>query len=332
MKIKTLTICVIFIVFLLSFLPCSESAQNGKIITVQIPAPSLVSNKFGEPIKEPAVIYLPPSYDNVKKFPVVYFLPGFATPLIAYTSGYFQGFLPRESIDVLVKENKIKEMIVVFLNGMNKLGGCFYVNSLATGNWEDFIVKDAVGYIDQNYKTLDNPASRGISGQSMGGFGALNIAMHHPEVFSAVYATSPGLFDENGAYDALKQWQSESPNICKAYGAAFSPNLNLECPFAEIPSVKDDNSFKNWQKGFGNLKEKISGYRANLLQLRGLYFDVGTNDEYPWIVRGARYFSKELDAAGVPHTFMEFDGTHTNKTKDRFENHLLPFFSENFNF
>lgn len=218
-------------------------------------------------------------------------------------------------------------MIVVFVNGMNKLGGSFYVNSPATGNWEDFIVKDALGYIDKNYKTIDDPASRGISGQSMGGFGALNIAMRHPEVVSAVYATSPGLFDENGAYDALEQWQSESPDICKAYGAAFSPNLSLEYPFAEIPSCKDDISLENWQKGFGNLREKIVEYKANLLQLKGLYFDVGTNDEYPWIARGARYFSRELDAAGVPHTFMEFDGTHTNKTRDRIENHLLPFFS-----
>ena len=73
MKIKTLTICVISIVVILSFLPCSESAKTGKIIRAQIPAPSLASSKFGESTNEPAVIYLPHSYDNAKRFPVVYF-------------------------------------------------------------------------------------------------------------------------------------------------------------------------------------------------------------------------------------------------------------------
>ena len=82
------------------------------------------------------------------------------------------------------------------------MGGSFYVNSPVTGNWEDFITQDVVGYVDSHFRTLAQAESRGITGHSMGGFGALNIAMHRPDVFSAVYSMSPGLFDENGLQES----------------------------------------------------------------------------------------------------------------------------------
>ena len=82
--------------------------------------------------------------------------------------------------------------------GDNQLGGSFYVNSPVTGNWEDFVVQEVVGYVDNHYRTIARVESRGISGHSMGGFGSLNIAMLHPDVFGAVYSLSPGLFDKNG--------------------------------------------------------------------------------------------------------------------------------------
>lgn len=67
-----------------------------------------------------------------------------------------------------------------------------------TGNWEDFVINDVVNYVDQNFRTIQKVQARGIAGHSMGGFGALNIAMRHPDIFSCVYGMSPGLFDNNG--------------------------------------------------------------------------------------------------------------------------------------
>ena len=46
--------------------------------------------------------------------------------------------------------------------------------------------------MDNNFRTITKSESRGITGHSMGGYGALKIAMHHPEIFSSVYALSPG--------------------------------------------------------------------------------------------------------------------------------------------
>jgi S-formylglutathione hydrolase FrmB len=100
------------------------------------------------------------------------------------------------------------------VNGTNKLGGSFYVNSSVTGDWEDFIAQDVVGYVDSNFRTLAQSESRGITGHSMGGFGALNIAMHRPDVFGAVYSMSPGLFDENGLAESQ---MFENENLIRSF-------------------------------------------------------------------------------------------------------------------
>ena len=64
-----------------------------------------------------------------------------------------------------------------------------------TGNWDDFISKEVVSFVDENYRTLNKRESRAIAGHSMGGFGALNLSMLHPEIFGMCYALSPGVFN-----------------------------------------------------------------------------------------------------------------------------------------
>ena len=80
----------------------------------------------------------------------------------------------------------VQPMIVVLPNGANKYRGSFYANSITMGNWEDFIVRDVVGYVDGHYRTLASPAHRGIAGHSMGGYGALTLGFRHPDVFSVI--------------------------------------------------------------------------------------------------------------------------------------------------
>ncbi len=62
---------------------------------------------------------------------------------------------------------------MVIVNGYNILEGSFFNNSPITGNWEDFVVKDVVNYIDANFRTLPSADSRALIGLSMGGYGAL---------------------------------------------------------------------------------------------------------------------------------------------------------------
>jgi hypothetical protein len=150
-------------------------------------------------------------------------------------------------------------MIIVFISGINSLGGSFYANSPVTGNWEDFIAQDVVGYMDAHYRTLPKPASRGISGNAAGGSGALSLSMRRPDVFGAVYSSSPYLFDQTGlaespmfsiqrmidAFVDLKarelllpvdegvsdmQHNAGEAQFALAYGAAFAPTPLVSPP------------------------------------------------------------------------------------------------------
>src|SRR5258707_12345111 len=71
------------------------------------------------------------------------------------------------------------------------LGSSWYVNSSATGNWEDLVIQELVPDIDANFKTLPSRDSRGIAGIFIGGYGAIRFGMSHPDVFGSVYAMHP---------------------------------------------------------------------------------------------------------------------------------------------
>ncbi len=323
---------------------------------IEIPAPSLAENLVGEPAERTIYVYLPPSYaTSGKHYPVVYYLPGYGDRSVL-------GFQLPGAMDALIENGQISEMILVVASGASKTGGSFYVNSPVTGNWENFIVNDVVGYVDSHFRTLPQAGSRGITGHSMGGFGALNIAMHRPDVFGAVYSMSPGLFDENGLaesfmfdqertirnfveYEArlaslpLEQAQKSmlaSPQeFAVAYGSAFAPNTDrhppyLDYPYTEVDGqlVRDEAIWKKWQSGFGGIAEEVVQYKDNLLQLRGIVVDYGTGDENPWIPKGAEYYGEQLTAAGIPVRVEGYNGNHSNQLEQRISDFMLPFFSE----
>jgi S-formylglutathione hydrolase len=262
--------------------PSDVATPTGasRLIVDRIPAPSLAGNLFGDSTLQPIAIYLPPSYETSKtRYPVIYFLPGFGDGISLYLDGTYQGFKLQAAMDSLIQVGAIKEMIVVIVNGRNRLGGSFYTNSPATGNWEDYVVKELVRVIDSRYRTILYAGSRGLAGHSMGGSGALSLGMHHPDVFGSVYAMSPGLFDDNGLsespmfanertirdylnlenelktlsrleaatrldiiFDSLLSNQRWDLVFTLAYGAAFSARPSANAPHIDYPySLRNDS-------------------------------------------------------------------------------------------
>lgn len=351
---------------------CSE---KGQLFEKTVPARSLRNNLLGESIEREIAVYLPPSYATTsKRYPVVYMLQGFDTVVSEYYDGSVRGFDFPQLVDRPIEQGKMEEMIVVLVSGRNLLGGSYYVNSPVTGNWEDFVVRDVVRFVDRNYKTRPYRESRGISGQSMGGFGALNIAMRHPNVFCAVYSFSPGLFDEKGfsqqgfftdravvekllrqqrefgamsgseANDAflayieeLYSWGDNRDvhlGMTFAYGAAFSPDPKSNAPYIVFPYdlqdgriVRNESVWKTWEGGLGLVADNVEMYKENLLQLKAITIDVGSNDRYRWIPPGCEHLSRRLDEAGIPHELVIHDGGHGDRMRERLEKLMLPFFS-----
>jgi S-formylglutathione hydrolase FrmB len=343
MKRLCLSILLCFI-----FLITVVSAQSGKLINDEFHAVSLEGNLIGDSPKRSVLVYLPPNYDRQTKirYPVVYLLHGF-TGQIANKTWIIENEGLRMNIGAvmnkLIVAGKINPMIVVMPDGSNKFGGSFYTNSITTGNWEDFITRDLVSYIDKKYRTLPNAESRGIAGHSMGGYGAIKLAMKNPDVFGAVYGTSaccldyypsrlPKMFFEEAA--TIKSWEEgEKANFFArtflANAAAWSPNPSQPPFFADFPVGKKgaqdavaENAEAQWLAN--TPMWMVDQYRANLMQLRGIAFDVGTKEE---LLNSIREFSDKLKRIKIQHTFEEFEGDHINKVAERIETRTMPFFS-----
>ncbi|HTI15087.1 MAG TPA: alpha/beta hydrolase-fold protein [Dictyobacter sp.] len=138
--------------------------------------------------RRPFLVYLPPSYKTPQglhmRYPVLYLLHG--TP--GKDIDWITGGKADEAADSLIATKKIPELIMVFPDGNGRAG--------TTSEWgnsadrkqmmENFLVNDLVKYVDQHFRTIANPAHRAIGGLSEGGFGAMNIAIHHPNLFDSV--------------------------------------------------------------------------------------------------------------------------------------------------
>ena len=302
-------------------------AETKRRITEFADFPSVASGKIQEIPSKLLLVTLPPSYyaNPTKRYPVVYFLHGYSEGPGALYQPYRHG----GRLDKAMAQAKT-EFIVVEPEGTNSLMGSFYVNSPATGDWEDYIVKDLVAYIDAHYRTLAQARFRGLAGFSMGGFGCLNLALKHPEVFSCVLALSPGLLKEGSLVKAMPTWDRAFLN---AYGAAFSPDLSLPAPYAQVPhfdgSEKDQAVIKNWESGFGDLQQKIDAYKNRGTTLKAIGIRYGTQDGYAWIPEGCKAFSELLTAQNIPHTLVSGAYGHTLPA-DSIPAHFMPFFEEAF--
>jgi hypothetical protein len=306
-------------------------------------------------------IYLPASYGNNKtRYPVAYYLLDLGLTVREVT-------LTNEEIQKNVGTGLTREMILVIISGTNTLGGSLYVNSPVTGNWDDFVTKDVVRYVDERYRSIPNPASRGIGGYGVGGFGALSIAMRHPDVFGTVYAISPYLFDDDGlaasplfadprTIDAVldlkvRELSMSTPEAISdmqhagdaqfsiAYGVSFFPNLTGPAPYMDYPYYRqngrvfrDEVIWERWDDGFGALPDKIQQYKTNLQRLHAIGLGCGKNPPYLWILTGCQFFSSKLTAVGISNQLASFPGGIEPSLDQGIRAFMLPFFSAQLTF
>lgn len=145
------------------------------------------------------LIYLPPSYNTVrgkaKRYPVLYLLHG--SP--GSQRDWFAAGKAQQSADTLIGLGQIPELILVspdgngFERGTSEWGNSADQRQLM----ETFVARDLVRYVDAKYRTIAKATDRAIGGLSMGGFGAANIGVHHPDVFGFVIVMG-GYFRPDG--------------------------------------------------------------------------------------------------------------------------------------
>jgi len=135
-------------------------------------------------------VYLPVGYFGKEKlsYPTLYLLHGVpGNELDWVDNGNIQ-----QTLDRLISEKQIKPVIVVIPDGTGPVveDGQYVNADFVDQKMEDYIAVDLLKYVDEHYRTEAVGEKRAIGGNSSGAFGALNIALHHPELFRTVLALS----------------------------------------------------------------------------------------------------------------------------------------------
>lgn len=302
--------------------------KEGTTERAEIDSKCIAKNILGDSAKRSIYIYLPPTYsEGDKNYPVVYFLHGYGDS----SSSFIQSI--KTDLNKSFKDGN-NEFIFVALDGNILSGGSFYVNSPSTGDWEDFVTEEVVGYMDSNYRTIANRESRCISGYSMGGYGAINAALNRSDVFSSLLVFCPGVYadgDIKSMWDSWRGWD----NVKLSYGQSFSPNNDSEKHFGNIPEfsgTEGDNAIvAQWDNGYGNWEKKIKEFAKSGTPLKAVQINYGSLDSYSWIPGGCEFFSKKLSENGIENELTEMKLGHVVPS-DCVPTYYVPFCKENLKF
>lgn len=225
-------------------------------------------------------VLLPPSYDaqKTRRYPVLYFLHGLGEneQALVNSGGW-------NLVEDLREQGQLGEFLIATPDGDRS----FYINSRdGRRRYEDFFVQEFMPFIERRYRVRAGRRYRGITGVSMGGYGALRLALRHPELFGSVSAHSAALLEK---LPATVISSAQESSLARMLGGAFGSPL--------------DRAF--WERNNPFTLVRNSTRQAGLK----IYFDCGTEDDYGFNA-GAQAFHDLLVAHRVPHEFHLYPGGH----------------------
>jgi enterochelin esterase-like enzyme len=149
--------------------------------------------------------WLPPDYAATNRnYPTLYLLHGVGG-LEGFGAEEWLGYGLTEDLDRMYALGLIQPMIVILPSGDQG----FWMNHADGGTrWADFVATDLVKHVDMTFRTDARRERRAIGGLSMGGHGALQLALNHPDTFSIAGAHSPTLrpFEETPEFFGDQKW------------------------------------------------------------------------------------------------------------------------------
>ena len=234
---------------------------------------------FERPVRYCA--FLPASFDQDKtrRYPVLYYLHGLGDNE--------QSLLNLGGWDVITelrRQGKIGDFIVLAPSA----GRTFYLNSKnSKTGYEDFFIKEFMPQMEKKYRAESTRATRGITGVSMGGYGALRFAFKYPDQFAAVSAQMPALM-------------ADLPKDLNAGGAGSPGSL-----MGDVFGSPFDHAYFDRNNVFYFARTDS----AAALKRMKIYFDVGNNDDYGF-EDGAQQLHQLLTSRGIPDEFHIYPGHH----------------------
>ncbi|GLB50489.1 alpha/beta hydrolase [Neptunitalea lumnitzerae] len=253
-------------------------AQNGTIISDSIFSKTL--NKYKN-----FSVYLPPSYNldsiELKRYPVIYLLHGLGgKPLDWDTHGDLNNQVTKAIIDSIIPET-----VIVLPDGE----ATYYMNNIHKEyEYEDFFFKEFLPFIEATYNCGGAKEQRGVAGLSMGGFGTLLYALHHPDMFVAGSALSPAVRTDE------EMLALTDKGFAIRYKTAFG---SPQTPKDRINPFYNNNSIIYLVK---HLKEEDKG------QVK-LYIDIGDDD---YLYKGNSTLHIVMKDLDIPHEYRVRNGGH----------------------
>ena len=175
--------------------PPVAGAKPVAVERIKVRGAALEGNLEGNAVDRDVLVFLPPSYakEKSRRYPVVYALHGYSIGAEQWSK---EIHVP-QTIEGAFAQGA-REMIVVLPDSKTRHNGSMYSSSPTVGDFEQFVARDLVAYVDAHYRTLPDRASRGLVGHSMGGYGATRIGMKHADVFGSLYIMSPCCLSPRG--------------------------------------------------------------------------------------------------------------------------------------
>ena len=313
----------------------AQTAPVGRVERIKVHSPAIEGNLQGNTADRDVLVYLPPSYDSSRsrRYPVVYQLHGWLPG-----GEQWAGMIDFEAgTNRALASGASKEMIVVVPDSLTIHGGSMYSTSVTSGDFEGFIARDLVAYVDNHYRTLAKRESRGLSGHSMGGYGTWRIAMKYPELYSSFYAMSscclsPYSAEGGGMAEAAKiatlEEAAKAPIFTRVQltlASAWSPNPAKPPLYYDFPIENGELQPLVLAKWNANVPlATIDQYVPSLRKYAAIGIEVGTQDG---LSGDNEQIADVLTRYGIDRVYETYEGNHTNKVAERYETRVLPFFS-----
>lgn len=329
-------------------IPLISQPVASQVVTAMVNSPGLMGNILEDAPDRRVSVYLPAAYyDNpTMRFPVIYLYGGYGAMHNFWFGVQYSTYNIKAWLDELIYHKIISPVIVVSPDNFNKYQGSWFTNSSLAGNWEDFNVKDVVSYIDFIFRTIPRPESRGISGWSMGGYGAVKFAMKYPDVFGTLYSISGALLDFDHRIINLDEEKNEFIKAANLNPANFSIDDEIRFTFSiaiafapdktavgygQMPVTPSGETIDSvWQKYLAhNPAMMIPQYSENMKKLNGIVLECGTGE--PPILNENTSFSKILEDNEIEHELRIHGGDHQYTILNRMHTHVFPYFSEKLN-
>ncbi len=305
--------------------PC----EGERVEAIELDAPE-IAGTLGNDTHRRLCVILPASYASQprRRYPVVYWYPGLmgddTTPLGV-----------RTVLDHAMAQTG-REAIVVGVDTRTNVGSSYLTDSPRVGQWDHFSTVTVPRAIDTRFRTIATSAARAIAGHSTGGFNALSLAMHHPDVFGTVGASSPDaldiatwMLDDDGAHvrPLWLAWTRLEDTLGGAgqllsYANEWSPDDHshngVRWPMDLATGVLDRDVWARWlaQSPITWLDDPQGLARARRLATR-IYITSGREDDFD-LFRPAERFDAALTSHGIDHVFAPTPFGHIGHRDERF--------------